>query len=324
MNSISLKKIAVLTSGGDAPGMNAAIRSIVRTAHHHHVEVVGIENGFSGLVAQQYRPLTCRNVGNIIHTAGTILGSARAPEFSQQTTQNKAFENLVQTGIEGLIVIGGNGSQQGAHAIAKQGFPVVGVASTIDNDLLGTDISIGFGSALTVACEAIDRLRVTARSHHRGFVVEVMGRDCGELALRAGLAGGAEVVLIPEQEPSLAEIVQQLERAKASGKQQSIIVVAEGCKLSGQALHEQLAPLFPIKLITLGHTQRGGAPTPCDRILASRLGEAATINLVNGAHTGCLFGMINGTVAATPYSQVTSGTRTPDFSLLELSSVLSC
>jgi len=322
-----MKKIAILTSGGDAPGMNAAIRSIVRSAYQLGVEAVGIEDGFAGLVEGRMRSLSCRDVGNTIHVAGTILGSARAPEFAHPDVQTKAVSNLRAHQIDGLIVIGGNGSQQGGAALHRLGFPTMGVASTIDNDLLGTDQSIGFDSAVQVACEAIDRLRVTARSHHRAFIVEVMGRDCGELALHAGMAGGAEIILVPEQEPDINQVLTKLEEAKGRGKQQSIVVVAEGCKLNGEALFNALneqGPSFPIRLTKLGHIQRGGIPTPTDRVLATQLGHHAVDHLIKKETSGYVAGIQSGTLTLTPYDEVTSGTRAIDPKLLALSDLLAC
>ena len=324
---MNMKKVAILTSGGDAPGMNAAIRSIVRTAHQMGVESIGIEDGFAGLVEGRFRPLSCRDVGNTIHVAGTILGSARAPEFAQPEVQTKAVNNLKANGIDGVIVIGGNGSQQGGAALNKLGFPTMGVASTIDNDLLGTDQSIGFDSAVQVACEAIDRLRVTARSHHRAFIVEVMGRDCGELALHAGMAGGAEIILVPEQEADLKQVMVRLEDAKKRGKQQSIIVVAEGCVLNGEALFNalnELKPSFPIRLTKLGHTQRGGMPTATDRVLATQLGHHAVSHLVKNGSGGFVAGIQSGKLTLTHYADVTTGTRSIEPSLLALSELLAC
>lgn len=307
--------------------MNAAIRSVVRTAHHLGVKTIGIEDGFAGLVAGKFTPLSCRDVGNIIQIAGTILGSARAPEFAQTDVQRTALSNLRQSDIDGLIVIGGNGSQQGGAALHRLGFPTMGVASTIDNDLLGTDLSIGFDSAVQVACEAIDRLRITARSHHRAFIVEVMGRDCGELALHAGLAGGAELVMVPEQEASLAEVHERLQQAAARGKRQSIIVVAEGCRLNGLALHQALQKMdnpFPIKLTKLGHIQRGGTPTTTDRVLATKLGYHAVNQMIAAGAEGMVAGIKNGVPTLTPYESVIQGTRSVDVNLLKVSDMLAC
>jgi 6-phosphofructokinase 1 len=201
-----MKRIAVLTSGGDAPGMNAAIRAMVRTGLAAGCEVIGVRRGYAGLAEGDFRPLGARDVGGIIQLGGTVLGSARFPEFRTEAGRARALDTLGRNGIEGLVVIGGNGSQSGAHALASAGCPVVGVASTIDNDLYGSDITVGVDSALNVALEAVDRLKVTASSHHRAFLVEVMGRDCGYLALMTGIAGGAELVLIPEVETDPEEV----------------------------------------------------------------------------------------------------------------------
>src|SRR5262245_2146690 len=221
-------KIAVLTSGGDAPGMNAAVRAVVRTGLHHGCEMYGVEMGYEGLVAGNLRPLNARDVGGIIQFAGTFLGSARSLEFTTDAGLKKAASNLGKQGIESVVVIGGNGSQKGAHALSQIGLAVAGVASTIDNDLYGSDITIGVDTALNIALEAIDRLRVTASSHRRGLLVEVMGRHCGYLALMAGLAGGAEAIVIPERELPPEHLANLLQAAYERGKKHALIVVAEG------------------------------------------------------------------------------------------------
>src|SRR5215207_1289772 len=226
-----MKRIAVLTSGGDAPGMNAAIRSVVRTGIAKGWDVFGAKDGYAGLMAGDIHPLGARDVGGIIQQGGTILGSARAPEFKEVEGRQKALDQLKQRQIEGLVVIGGNGSQAGASALCDMGFPVVGVASTIDNDLYGSDITIGVDTALNIALEAIDRLKVTASSHRRAFLVEVMGRDCGYLALMAAIAGGAEAVVIPEREVDPEELAEELHSCYYHRKKlHALVVVAEGAK----------------------------------------------------------------------------------------------
>src|SRR6201987_5686429 len=232
------KRFAVLTSGGDAPGMNAAIRAVVRTGLHLGYEVVGIQEGYKGLLSSNFRILTARDVGGIIQQGGTSLGSARCPQFKLDSGIQKARTVLEAANIEGLVVIGGNGSQTGAAALAATGLPVVGIASTIDNDLLGTEISIGVDSALNVALEAIDRIKITAASHRRAFLVEVMGRNCGYLALMAGIAGGAESVVIPEAEVEPEVIVADIESAYARGKAHALVVVAEGARNNAARLAE--------------------------------------------------------------------------------------
>ncbi|MGH9379940.1 MAG: ATP-dependent 6-phosphofructokinase [Thermoanaerobaculia bacterium] len=320
------KRIAVLTSGGDAPGMNAAIRSVVRTGLDSGFEVFGVQRGYAGLLAGDFRSLGARDVGGIIQSGGTMLGTARDLEFKTLAGQRQAIDRLEQREIEALIVIGGNGSQQGAHALSRQSLPVVGVASTIDNDLHGSEITIGADTALNVALEAIDRLKTTASSHHRAFLVEVMGRDCGYLALMAGIAGGAEAVVIPEAEVPPEEIAATVKRAYEVGKSHALVVVAEGARYNGQALaayfREHQARLgFEVRLTTLGHVQRGGKPGAFDRLLATRLGAAAVGRLARG-EPGVLVGWLDGKVGYTPLDQVVAGEKPLDTWLLELAGVL--
>lgn len=321
-----MRKIAVLTSGGDAPGMNAAIRATVRTGLSHGWEMFGIRNGYAGLIAGDITQLRAREVGGIIQRGGTMLGSARCREFETEQGQLKALEQLRQRGIDGLVVIGGNGSQTGAHALSQRGFPVVGVASTIDNDLSGTDVTIGVTSAIDVALEAIDRLKVTGTSHQRAFLVEVMGRKCGYLALMAGLAGGADAIVIPEQEIDVESVAELLRAAYANGKPHAIVVVAEGARNNAEELagyfhqhHERLG--FDLRVTKLGHVQRGVAPGAYDRLLGTLLGAAATEQLAQGSH-GLLVGMINGAVATTPLAEVVNRKKPLDLRLLELAQVL--
>jgi 6-phosphofructokinase 1 len=321
-----MRRIAVLTSGGDAPGMNAAIRAVVRTALARDWEVCGVRNGYAGLLAADFRPLGARDVGGIIGRGGTVLGSARCPEFRQAESRRAAVDALARHGIEGLVVIGGNGSQAGAHALAAMGVPVVGVASTIDNDLSGSDISIGVDTALNIALEAIDRLRTTASSHQRAFLVEVMGRDCGHLALMAALAGGAEAAVIPEVEADPDAVVEKLRAAYRRGKTHALVVVAEGARYNAAALARHVAthpdPLgFELRVTILGHVQRGGAPGAFDRILAARLGAAATACLARG-EVGVLVGIRNGEVTTTPLARVVAERKPVDLGVLQLLEVL--
>lgn len=321
-----MKRIAVLTSGGDAPGMNAAIRAIVRTGLDRGWEVFGVRNGYAGLISGNISRLGARDVGGIIQRGGTMLGSARCREFETTEGRRKALDRLRQQEIEGLVVIGGNGSQTGACELSRMGFPVVGVASTIDNDLYGSDITIGVNTALDVALEAIDRLKVTASSHHRAFLLEVMGRNCGYLALMAGIAGGAEAILIPERKSDPEQVAADLRAAYDSGKAHAIIVVAEGAQNGAEevaqyfrANRERLG--FEVRVTKLGHVQRGGSPGSSDRILGTLLGAAATEQLANGNH-GLLVGMIKGEIATTPLEQVVVGKKELDFRLWELARVL--
>jgi 6-phosphofructokinase 1 len=321
-----VKQIAVLTSGGDAPGMNTAIRAVTRTAIGKGWTVMGVRHGFAGLIANNMVPLRARDVGGIMQIGGTVLGSARCPEFQTEPGRVQAIRALCQRDVDALVVIGGSGSQAGAHELSKMGFPVVGVASTIDNDLYGSEITIGVDTALNIALEAIDRLKVTASSHQRAFLVEVMGRECGYLALMAGIAGGAEMCLIPEAEVDLEEVASTVRAAYERGKTHALIVVAEGAKHDAAALasyfsrhRERLG--FELRATTLGHVQRGGAPGAFDRLLATRLGAAATDRIARGEH-GILCGLIRGEMAATPLAEVATNRKTLDTSLLELARVL--
>jgi 6-phosphofructokinase 1 len=321
-----MKRIAVLTSGGDAPGMNAAIRAVVRTGIEKGWDVFGIRHGYVGLIASNIVPLGARDVGGIIQQGGTMLGSARCPEFRTEEGRLKALRTLHQNEIEALVVIGGNGSQTGAHALSQMGFPVIGAASTIDNDLYGSEITIGVDTALNIALEAIDRLKVTASSHQRAFLVEVMGRECGYLALMAGIAGGAEAIVIPEVETDPEALAAELRAAYERGKAHALVVVAEGAQYNAEGLarffeehRERLG--FELRVTTLGHVQRGGAPDAFDRILATRLGAAATEHLARGAH-GILVGLLKGEIAATPLAEVVANKKPLDLKLLELARVL--
>ena len=321
------KRIAVLTSGGDAPGMNAAVRAVVRTGIHYGYEMYGVQRGFAGLVAGDIAPLSARDVGDIMQYAGTVLGSARCPDFATDSGRQEGFRQLQALDIESVVIIGGNGSQQGAHALSKLGLRVVGVASTIDNDLEGSDVTIGVDTALNIALEAIDRLRTTASSHHRGLLVEVMGRNCGYLALMAGLAGGAEAIVIPERELDPETIAELLRNAYQRGKKHALIVVAEGSRNNADRLthyfqKNQLHLGFELRATILGHVQRGGVPTAFDRLLATRLGVAAIELLVQGHH-GVLSGWVDGHCHSTPLAEVAGKTKEPDLSLLDMAGILS-
>lgn len=321
-----MRKIAVLTSGGDAPGMNAAIRSVVRSGIAKGWEVVGVKQGYAGLITGQFWPLRPRDVGGIIQRGGTMLGSARCPEFAKEQVRMEAIRQMNQNDIEGLVVIGGNGSQTGAHALSEMGFPVVGVASTIDNDLAGTEITIGVDTALNIALEAIDRLKVTASSHRRAFLVEVMGRKCGYLALMAGIAGGAEVVIIPEVKTSPESIAEQFRNAYERGKQHAVAVVAEGAEYNAEALAHFLKDHkgmigWDVRATILGHVQRGGTPTAYDRLLGTRLGAGAVEALARG-ETGVLVGMLKGAVGVVPLAEIVGVQKAIDPELLQLANVL--
>lgn len=321
-----MKRIAVLTSGGDAPGMNAAIRAVVRSGVAKGWDVFGVKGGYQGLIDGRLTPLGTRDVGGIIQRGGTVLGSARSSEFRTEEGQIKALRTLNEYGVEGLVVIGGNGSQTGSYALSKHGFPVVGVASTIDNDLYGSDITIGVDTALNIALEAIDRLKITASSHQRAFLVEVMGRDCGYLAVTSAIAGGAEMAVIPEIETNPEEVAETLQSAYQRGKAHAIVVVAEGAEWNAEKLtayfHEHRKRLgFDLRMTILGHIQRGGNPGAYDRILASRLGVGATDALARGEY-GVLVGMIKGEIKTTPLEEVVANKKRIAEYLIELSRVL--
>lgn len=321
-----MKRIAALTSGGDAPGMNAAIRAVVRSGLGRGWEVFGVERGYAGLMDGSFRPMGARDVGGIIQLAGTCLGSSRSAEFKKAEGREAAREQLARFDVDGLVVIGGNGTQTGAHELSKEGFPVVGIASTIDNDLHGADITLGSDTALNVALEAIDRLKVTASSHGRAFLVEVMGRDCGYLALRAGVAGGAEAIVIPEAEISPEAVAEEIRAAYERGKPHALVVVAEGARYNAARLVEYLEQSddllgFEFRVTILGHVQRGGTPGAFDRILGTRMGFAAVDRLAAGEH-GILVGLRGGRVQPTPLEEVAGRKKELDLDLFELAPTL--
>ncbi len=322
----AIKRVAILTSGGDAPGMNAAVRAATRAALARGWEMHGVRNGYAGLMNNLIEPLHARDVGGIIQRGGTVLGSARAPEFATAAGRIRALANLQRHGIDALVVIGGNGSQTGASVLADEGFPVVGVASTVDNDLAGSDITIGVDTAVNITVEAIDRLRTTGSSHQRAFLVETMGRNCGYIALMAGIAGGAEVIAIPECEVTPEEVVERLRAAYQRGKTHALVVVAEGAKHGARAIERYVAEHraevgFGLRVTTLGHVVRGGAPTAADRILATRLGAAAIDQLARDA-AGVLVGVRGDEIIATPLADIAGKTKGINLPLLELARVL--
>jgi 6-phosphofructokinase 1 len=326
VSDATIRHVAVLTSGGDAPGMNAAIRAVTRTALVRGWRVSGVRDGYAGLVSGRLEELTSRDVGGILQRGGTVLGSARCPEFREEKGQHEALEHLRQHGVDALVVIGGNGSQTGAHALHRRGLPVVGVASTIDNDLVGSDITIGVDSALNTALEAVDRLKTTASSHQRAFLVEVMGRDCGYLALATGIASGAEAVVVPEYPTTAEAVVEQLRAAYARGNSHAVVIVGEGATPDTEQLlrfaGEHVADLgFELRATVLGHVQRGAAPGAFDRLLGSRLGAGAVERLAAGAH-GVLVGLHGNRVDTTPLDEVVGVTKSVDERLLELANVL--
>lgn len=278
-----MKRIGVLTSGGDSPGMNPAVRAVVRKAIHEGMEVYGIYQGYQGLIEGNIRKVEVGDVGDIIQRGGTMLYSARCPEFKTEEGRRKGIENLKKHGIEGLVVIGGDGSYMGAVKLTELGFPCVGIPGTIDNDIPGTDFTLGFDTALHTVIDAIDKIRDTATSHERSFIIEVMGRNAGDIALWSGLAGGAETILIPEAKDEFQEMVDRLKKGQERGKKHSIIVVAEGVA-TGNEVAKQLEEAAGIetRVTVLGHIQRGGSPTAQDRVLGSRFGGRAVELLMEG------------------------------------------
>jgi 6-phosphofructokinase 1 len=321
-----MKHIAVLTSGGDAPGMNAAIRAVTRSALDLDMTVYGVRQGWQGLVEGQFRQLSARDVGGIIQVGGTFLGTARSTEFRDESGRSKALRNLAQQGIDGVVAIGGNGSQKGSYLLSQLGVHVVGIPSTIDNDLFGTDITIGCDTAINVTLDAIDHLRTTGSSHNRAFLVETMGRDCGYLAIMAGLAGGAEVISTPEFEVPASEIAQRLRAAFERGKTHAIVVIAEGVKENAAKIlayfdSQTERTGFELRATTLGHVVRGAPPSAFDRLLATRLGVSAVKSLING-ETGVLVGYQKNEVTRTPLADIVDRIKPIDTELFELARIL--
>jgi len=321
-----IKKLAVLTSGGDAPGMNAAIRAVVRTAIYHGLEVFGVRRGFEGLIEGDLFRMATTDVSNIIQRGGTILKTARSREFTRAEGRKKAYEQLQKHQIDGLIVIGGDGSFRGAHTFSDEfQFPSVGIPGTIDNDISGTDYTIGFDTAVNTAVEAIDKIRDTAEAHDRLFIVEVMGRDAGYIALNSGIACGAEDILVPEEITDMNKIMQRIRFDNKRKKLVRIIVVAEGDDFGGAlALQKKITEQLPdveIRAAILGHIQRGGAPHYFDRVQASRMGYAA-VNALREGKSQIMIGLQNQQITLTPFSQAIKGHCPLDPDLLEMSVVL--
>ncbi|NWF68019.1 MAG: 6-phosphofructokinase [Chloroflexi bacterium] len=321
-----MKRIAVMTSGGDAPGMNAAIRAVVRTGLQHNVEVIGIRAAYSGLLAGDFELLTSRAVSGILQRGGTILQTARNEEFKTPAGQKRALRRINENGIEGVIVVGGDGSLRGAMALQKMGIPVIGVPASIDNDIWGTNTSIGVDTALNTILDSLDRLRDTATSHNRAFLIEVMGRNCGYLALMSGILGGAEIVITPEQPISMDDVAQALDDAYVRGKSHAIAVMAEGAPYKATELADYLNDHkthgFDIRLTILGHIQRGGSPTAFDRLLATRLGVAAMEAMLRGEN-GVMIGLEGREMITVPLSEVTTKTREIGESWFRLAHILS-
>lgn len=318
-----IQKIAVMTSGGDAPGMNAGIRAVVRTAIYRGLQVVGIRRGYAGMLDGDFRPMALESVGDIIQRGGTCLYTARCLEFMTEEGQQQGYRRLQEAGIEALIVLGGDGSFRGAQKLSKLGIQTIGIPSTIDNDIAACDLNIGFDTAVHTAVEAIDKIRDTATSHERTYVIEVMGRSTGHIALACGLAGGAESVLIPEVPYTLESVVAKLQRGVARGKKHSIIVVAEGAGRAvniGEYIESHTG--FDTRVTVLGHVQRGGSPTATDRVLASRLGAHAVDLLLRGM-SGQMAATANGKLVAVPFEEVFASKREPAQEVCELADILS-
>lgn len=319
---MTAKRIAVLTSGGDSQGMNAAVRSVVRSGLYHGLEVYGIQRGFLGLINDDIRPMDLRSVGDIIQRGGTILQSARCDEFKTPEGQQKAVANLHKHGIDGVVVIGGDGSYQGANKLNQLGIKTMALPGTIDNDIPFTDFTIGFDTAVSIVVDAINKLRDTMTSHERTSIVEVMGRHCGDIALYAGLASGAEAILVPEVTFDLDKISERMRDNFAHGKRHSIIIVAEGVG-KGEDIATEIERLgIEPRVTVLGHIQRGGTPTHNDRILASRLGDFAVRKLLEGK-SGKSCGIIHGDEVLTDIEEVVNSKRPFNMDLYNLAMRLS-
>jgi len=306
-----VKKIGVLTSGGDAPGMNAAIRAVVRTALSNDIEAVGVLNGYEGLLNGAFRPMGLRDVGGILQRGGTVLLTSRSKRFMETSGQRDAIRKMNGAGIDALVVIGGEGSLKGAHALAQQGVKVVGIPGSIDNDIWGTNLAIGTDTAMNTIMDAVDKLRDTASSHQRAFLIETMGRNSGYLAVMTAIVCGAEVALIPEVPTTAEEVALAVEEAYKRGKTHAIIINAEGSGVRTTDLASKIDEMdvgFRTRMTILGHIQRGGSPTAYDRMLASRMGVKAVESLVEGVH-GVMTGLKGRGIAFTPLADVVSNER---------------
>lgn len=320
-----MKRVALMTSGGDAPGMNAAIRAVVRTGLEYGIEIYGVRQAYTGLINGDISLMTSREVSGILQRGGTILQTARNEEFKTPQGQRKALRRLNEKGIEAMIVIGGDGSLRGAMALSKLGIRVVGAPASIDNDIWGTNMSIGVDTALNTILDALDRLRDTATSHNRAFLIEVMGRGSGYLALMGGILGGAEVVITPENAPSMDDVAAQMEDAYVRGKTHAIAVIAEGAPYSSNDLVNYLNDKhlgFEIRISILGHMQRGGSPSAFDRLLATRMGVAALEKLITG-EDGVMVGLEGRDMVSVPLEEVTTRARTLTDSYFKMAWMLS-
>jgi 6-phosphofructokinase 1 len=324
---MNYKKIGVLTTGGDCPGLNAAIRAVVRTAIYRELNITGVMHGYDGLIDGNFINLSSHSVSNILQRGGTILKTARSERFKTGEARKKAFENISQEGIEALIVIGGDGSFRGIEKFSSEfNLPAIGIPKTIDNDIFGTDFSIGFDTALNTVVQAVDKIRDTADSHNRLFFIEVMGRDAGMIALYSGIAGGSEAILIPESKTRIEQIIKILERGWRRKKSSMIVIVAEGDDAGGaydiaEEVKKQFSE-YDTRVSVLGHMQRGGSPTCADRVLASRLGVAAVEALLNGKKNE-MVGIINNKVVLTSFSEVVKGKKEFPGELMRIAEILS-
>ncbi|WP_299525848.1 6-phosphofructokinase [uncultured Lutibacter sp.] len=324
----TIKRIGVMTSGGDAPGMNAAIRAVVRACSYYNVECVGIYRGYQGLIEGDFQNLSSRNVSNIINRGGTILKSARSAEFRTSEGRKKAYNQLKKAEIDAVVLIGGDGTFTGGMIFnSEYNFPCIGIPGTIDNDIFGTNFTIGYDTALNTVVEVIDKIRDTASSHNRLFFVEVMGRDAGFIALNAGVGSGAEEILIPEENLGLDRLLEALKRSKRSGRSSSIVVVTEGDKIGKSVFElanyvEENLPQYEVRVSVLGHMQRGGSPSCFDRVLASRLGVRAVELLLDG-QTNLMVGLVNNIVETTELEHAVKGHHEINKELLRVSDIMS-
>jgi 6-phosphofructokinase 1 len=322
-----IKRIGVLTSGGDAPGMNAALRAVVRTAAFHSIECIGIYRGYQGLIGNDIRLMNARSVNNIINKGGTILKSARCLEFRTKQGRVSAFETIQKNDIEALVIIGGDGSFTGAMIFQSEfNIPVIGIPGTIDNDIFGTSYTIGYDTALNTVIEAVDKIRDTAISHNRLFFVEVMGRDAGHIALNTGIGAGAEEILIPEEDMGLERLLESLKRSEKTGKSSSIVVVAEGDKTGKNVFEiaeyvEKNLPYYDVRVSVLGHMQRGGSPSCFDRVLASRMGLYAVEALLEGK-SNVMVGVKSEKMILSPLAKAIKGKSEINKDLIRVSDIL--
>ncbi len=322
-----MQAIAVLTSGGDGPGLNACIRAVTRQAISRGVDVYGVRWGYRGLINGEISQLSSRDVGGIMGRGGTFLGTARCPEFKDIKVRRTALRHLNQRGIEGLVVIGGNGSLTGALEVHEMGFPTFGLPASIDNDIAGTDMAVGVDTTLNTILDAIDRIKDTASSHQRAFLIQVMGRDCGYLAIASGIAGGAELILVPEKKgPPVEKIAEAVVEAYIRGKHHCIMVIAEGWKPGTRAVSEYLNEHsddlgFDVRVTVLGHVQRGGRPSSFDRLLATRMGAFAANQIIDGV-SGRMVALRGNKIEAYPLEDAVKELRPLDLGLLELADIM--